>query len=307
MPSVSDVDVLRELAARRGFARANELPGGEHFARAALKRWRQNFGAAEENKNGEWRLAYRAQFLQIKELNIANAVVVGETASTNDVARRLPPPAFVFAEHQTAGRGRRGRKWLSLPGGAVLFSAHLAMRRPPPGLTVAVGVGLWRALNEYADLKLKWPNDLLDARGRKVGGVLAEANDGGVVVGVGINLHVTETMSAAINRPAAGLADVANKPLPSRAMLSAKLADAVRHVCEQFGAEGLSPFLPDALRAHLPPVGSPLTITGDGEDDAGESAAGVFAGFADDGALLIKNGGGVARHLCGEIRRVACG
>ena len=292
----TDFFVLRLLSQGGGFAATSDNE-------AALCRWRDNYGAVQTDDKGKWRLCYRPQWLCREKLLIpdANAVVVQQTASTNDDVAGLPMPGFVFADCQSAGRGRRGRFWLSLPGAAVLFSAHLPMAKPASGLTVAAGVGLWRVLKQYADVKLKWPNDLLDCRGRKLGGILTEARGGGIVIGVGINLHLTAKMAEAIGKPAAGLADIATAALPPLAELAKMLAVQVRDVCQKFNAEGFVPFLPDALRAHFPQTGAPMAITG-----GGENSAGVFAGFADDGALLLKSGGGnIVRHLCGEVCDVA--
>ncbi|MGI9337482.1 MAG: biotin--[acetyl-CoA-carboxylase] ligase, partial [Gammaproteobacteria bacterium] len=294
----ADFFVLRELSRRGGFVAAGD-------ALAALKRWRDNYGAVQAAANGEWRLCYQPQWIGDARLHMTDAVVVHQTKSTNDDAAGLSPPVFVFAEHQMSGRGRRGRLWFSLPGAAVLFSAHLSMPPMAQGLTVAIGTGLWRVLKQYADVRLKWPNDLLDARGRKIGGVLAEAKGKSIIIGIGINLQLTPQMAALINKPAAGLADTADG-LPPLAELSQMLAGAVRETCAKFAADGLRSFLPDALRAHLPQVGDEMTIANDA--GAGEkNNSGIFAGFADDGALLLKSGGGIVRCLCGEVHNVAGG
>lgn len=288
----ADSSVLRALSRQGGVAAV-----GDDLL--ALRKWRDDYGAVCQSASGEWRLCYQPQWIDDIKLRAAKAVVVHETASTNDDAARMPPPVFVFAGHQTAGRGRFGRLWLSLPGAAVLFSAHLSMPsvRMTPGLTVAVGAGLWRVLKQYAAVKLKWPNDLLDARGRKIGGVLAEAKGDNVVIGVGINLHLTSQMAALIKQPAAGLCESA-EDLPPLAALATMLADAVGETCEKFCADGLRSFLPDALRAHFWQIGDKMSIAGAGVKDSG----GVFAGFAEDGALLLKSGGDIVRCLGGEVR-----
>lgn len=291
----ADYFVLRALSRRGGF-----VADGDDLS--ALCRWRDDYGAVRQSANGEWKLCYTPQWIDGAKLRMTNAVVVNQTASTNDDAARMPPPAFVFAGHQTAGRGRRGRLWLSLPGAAVLFSAHLLMpvRQTLSGLTVAIGAGLWRVLKQYAAIHLKWPNDLLDSRGHKIGGVLAEAKGDNVVIGVGINLQLTPKMAALTGRPAAGLAESA-KDLPPLSVLARMLADAVGETCAKFSADGLHSFLPDALRAHYWQVGDVMTIADAGIKD-GKGGGGVFAGFAEDGALLLKSGGGIVRCLGGEVR-----
>jgi BirA family biotin operon repressor/biotin-[acetyl-CoA-carboxylase] ligase len=104
----------------------------------------------------------------------------------------LPEGAIVVADHQTAGRGRLGRSWDAPPGKALLFSVLL---KPPPGrhapeLSLVAGVAVADAIEHSTGLavQLKWPNDVM-LRRRKVAGCLAEARDGAVVLGIGLNVN----------------------------------------------------------------------------------------------------------------------
>lgn len=121
-----------------------------------------------------------------------------ETPSTNDQCHAMAddPDRFgtvVFAEHQTAGRGRMGRSWAAPPGASLLFSMLLS---PPPSLDAATFLVAWSAaaiadaVGEHSglDCRIKWPNDLL-VEGRKLGGILLERRRA-VVVGVGLNVMV---------------------------------------------------------------------------------------------------------------------
>jgi BirA family transcriptional regulator, biotin operon repressor / biotin---[acetyl-CoA-carboxylase] ligase len=107
-----------------------------------------------------------------------------------------PEGAVAVADHQTAGRGRLGRSWVAPSGTAITVSVLL---RPPRDRTIAqvslIGglaaaeaveeeLGLWRSS------QIKWPNDVMVNR-RKVAGVLAEARDDAVVLGIGINVNQT--------------------------------------------------------------------------------------------------------------------
>ncbi|CAL9455298.1 biotin--[acetyl-CoA-carboxylase] ligase [Streptomyces pilosus] len=132
--------------------------------------------------------------------------VVQRTGSTNSdlVARaaagEAAEGAVLVAEEQTAGRGRLDRQWSAPARSGLFFSVLLTPREVPvdrwgwlPLLTgVAVATGLSRAAG--VDTALKWPNDVLVTVGgdeRKAGGILAEgAGEGGVVVGVGINVSL---------------------------------------------------------------------------------------------------------------------
>jgi BirA family biotin operon repressor/biotin-[acetyl-CoA-carboxylase] ligase len=111
-----------------------------------------------------------------------------------DEARRGAPEGVVaVADHQTAGRGRLGRNWEAPPGAALLCSVLLRPTLPVDRLHLAVAAvalaGL-SAVTEVSGLQpgIKWPNDLLMDDGRKLAGVLAEAELPAVVVGIGLNV-----------------------------------------------------------------------------------------------------------------------
>jgi BirA family transcriptional regulator, biotin operon repressor / biotin---[acetyl-CoA-carboxylase] ligase len=114
-----------------------------------------------------------------------------------------PEGAVAVADEQTEGRGRLGRTWHAPAGSSVLVSIAL---RPPvptpnlPELTLVAGRAVAAALAEVAGVapEVKWPNDVL-LGGRKVAGVLAEAREGRVVLGIGIN--VTQEAEELPERP----------------------------------------------------------------------------------------------------------
>ena len=128
---------------------------------------------------------------------------VAEIGSTNDellageFGAEPKRPVVLRADRQVAGRGRRGRRWVSEPGAALTFSVALERRvrpgqAPLAGFSLAVGVALAEALvGDVPDLGLKWPNDLVRAGG-KAGGILVETRrEGGIertVAGIGLNL-----------------------------------------------------------------------------------------------------------------------
>jgi BirA family biotin operon repressor/biotin-[acetyl-CoA-carboxylase] ligase len=119
--------------------------------------------------------------------------------STNRIAwdwaeEEAPEGCLVVADQQTAGRGRVGRSWFSVPGGSLLVSVVLRPQLPGEYLGLvglAAGVAVARALEQAGVVaRLKWPNDVV-VGGRKVAGVLAEARSGPggfVILGVGINV-----------------------------------------------------------------------------------------------------------------------
>ncbi len=102
----------------------------------------------------------------------------------------------VVADHQTAGRGRLGRKWVAPPGASLLVSVLLRPSIAAEGwhvLVMAAGLAMAEALQTTTGVVagLKWPNDLL-VGDRKLGGILAEASGDALVVGIGVNIEWSE-------------------------------------------------------------------------------------------------------------------
>ncbi|HTD68181.1 MAG TPA: biotin--[acetyl-CoA-carboxylase] ligase [Candidatus Limnocylindria bacterium] len=132
--------------------------------------------------------------------------VFQETSSTNDVVEKLARDGVaegvvVFAESQTKGRGRMGRKWLSPPGRGLWFSVLLRPLMPPSSvtqLTIAAATAVARAVRVETGLALqiKWPNDIL-IHGKKAVGILTELSAEldqvrYVVIGIGVDVNITE-------------------------------------------------------------------------------------------------------------------
>ena len=132
---------------------------------------------------------------------VRRVVVLGETASTNDEARRLaaqgaPEGTVVVAESQSAGRGRLGRSWHSPPGRGIYLSLVVRPREPVELVgryALVAAVACCEACRALAGERaiLKWPNDVL-VDGRKVAGILAETRSAGLgvelVLGIGVNV-----------------------------------------------------------------------------------------------------------------------
>jgi BirA family biotin operon repressor/biotin-[acetyl-CoA-carboxylase] ligase len=128
---------------------------------------------------------------------------LAEVDSTNSYASKLaaagaPEGTVVVSEHQTAGRGRLGRKWVSPPGVNIYVSVILRPEVPPsdaPMVTLAASVPLTRAIKAYGlPAAIKWPNDVL-INGRKAAGILTEMSAEPdlvrhIVLGVGIDVNM---------------------------------------------------------------------------------------------------------------------
>lgn len=170
--------------------------------------------------------------------------VVAETGSTNaDLLQsiaKLRGPQLLIAEAQTAGRGRAGRSWHSEPGEALTFSLAWKFNLGAQsllGLPLAVGVVIAESLAQFgADVRLKWPNDVL-RNGKKVAGVLIETANVGdqlwAVIGIGINLAMPEQLAALIGRPVAALPSLSSERNRVMATLLNGLAEAMQVFAEQ--------------------------------------------------------------------------
>ncbi|HWY75066.1 MAG TPA: biotin--[acetyl-CoA-carboxylase] ligase, partial [Verrucomicrobiae bacterium] len=130
--------------------------------------------------------------------------VFEETTSTNDLVEKLARDgvkegAVVFAEAQTKGRGRLGRKWISTPRKGLWFSVLLRPQLTPLAatrITIASATALSRAIHGQTGLnaEIKWPNDIL-IRGRKVAGILTELSAEPdkvkhIVLGMGVSVNL---------------------------------------------------------------------------------------------------------------------
>ncbi len=217
--------------------------------------------------------------------------------STNALLLEVPETGrakLLLTDHQTAGRGRRGRRWHDAPGHAILLSLRRRLRRAPRelgGLSLAAGVAVARALRSFSieQVALKWPNDVLATgphAGAKLGGILVETrieSDGVVaVIGTGLNYRSVAGLGARLRRPAIALEDLASQ-LPPRPALAAKIAAESMRMLDAFEAHGFAALRGEweALHAHS---GQRLRM----RLPDGRVIAGTHAGIAEDGALQLR-------------------
>jgi BirA family biotin operon repressor/biotin-[acetyl-CoA-carboxylase] ligase len=153
---------------------------------------------------------------------------VQRCASTQRLLDGAPIGAVAATDEQTAGRGRLGRGWVAPPATSVLASIALHPDVPTaslPELSLVAGRACSRALAEVAVVEpdVKWPNDVLIG-GRKVAGILAEAREGRVVLGIGINvLQTAEQLPPRVQHPATSLLLETGRRIPRAKLLVAVL------------------------------------------------------------------------------------
>ena len=207
--------------------------------------------------------------------------------STNDRARILaqrgtPRGWLVLAGEQRAGRGRRGSVWRSSAGEGVWMSLVLGLSDGIPQLPILIGIACAETLRARtgADVRIKWPNDLLIER-RKLGGILVESGAGWVVAGIGINVRAAPSCDDLDGEngpvePTSLAAYTSTRPDPRD--LAGELASSVLRILDSEDRlhSGLRRFaLLDALRDR--PV----------ETDV--AGAGVARGIDEEGRLVLES------------------
>lgn len=232
-----------------------------------------------------------------------------ELGSTNEhlhTAPAPPPsaPRLVFAELQTAGRGRRGRDWIAPFGSGLTFSIGWTFAEMPADLSalgLALGVCVVRALRELGahEVQLKWPNDIVH-RHAKLGGLLLQMRSeaGGpacVVAGLGLNLRMPEAARAAIDgplvTPVTDLAAARGGNPPPRVATAARVAGRMLDGLAHFSRAGFAPFAGDwsvfdSLRD------APVTVL---RHDG--SLEGIARGADGEGALRIETPSGAFERV----------
>ncbi len=244
------------------------------------------------------------------QAKLAELRVLTHVDSTSRVLRAESPPLagkarLLFAEYQTAGRGRRGSRWESPFAAGLCFSLSWCFDHPPIGMSalgLVVGIAVRDVLAAIQPLaRLKWPNDIVTPEG-KLAGLLVEADGEAtgplhVVVGVGINVVDCPSTCQSDEGPA-GMAPVSLADAgahPSRNELAAKLLESIFHALEQFNDHGFTPFI-DRWQQADAYHGRPVVVV------AGQQRCeGIARGIREDGALLLEIGGQIRPVLSGAV------
>lgn len=247
-----------------------------------------------------------ASLKQIAQLDVLPVV-----GSTNGwLAERteqlsLGAAAVCLAECQTAGRGRRGRAWISPFGASLYLSVGWHLHDLPPsvgalGLAAGIAVAQVLARNGVSEVGLKWPNDIFH-RGRKLGGILVDlqGQPGGaarIVIGVGINVSMPLDAADRVDQPWIDLAGVGLLTDGLRNGLAVALIDALLTMMRRFAECGFRAFL-DAWDRFDAVAGRVVTLQMEKE-----SVTGIVTGVDEQGALCLKAGAQQRRFFSGEVR-----
>lgn len=231
---------------------------------------------------------------------------VAETGSTNadllaDVAH-LTAPTLLWAELQTAGKGRAGRNWQSVAGSTLTFSLAWKFNLPVHalvGLSLAVGVVVVEALQDFGvDARLKWPNDVLK-NGDKLAGILLETAQDKTdkssiwaVIGVGVNLAQAPQLSVQLGRK------VADAPtlLAQREQLMVALINGFARDLPIFEKNGFTAFAGtwNKFDAY---AGCAVSI----QDQGNILHSGIAAGVDQAGQLLLDTEQGRIAIIAGDV------
>jgi BirA family biotin operon repressor/biotin-[acetyl-CoA-carboxylase] ligase len=248
-------------------------------------------------------IPYQARY-RIKRLEVHDDIDSTNSHLMRQADRGAPSGTLCLAERQSAGRGRRGRSWVS-PFGSNLYLSLLWRYPFGPaglgGLSLAAGTAVAGVLEAESvpDIALKWPNDILWRR-RKLAGLLLEVAGEAqgpslVVVGLGLNRRLDAAQAAEIDQPWADLKSVSGLAGTSRNRLAARLAERLTGVMETYGTDGLGPFLGEWERFDLYRGELVEIRMGD------RSYSGLHAGVTPEGALRLDMGGSIKTFQAGEV------
>jgi BirA family biotin operon repressor/biotin-[acetyl-CoA-carboxylase] ligase len=224
------------------------------------------------------------------------------SALLRQAAQGAPDLSICVAEAQHAGRGRRGRGWISPLGGNVylsLLKRFGAGMGALSGLSLVAGIAVLQALAECGVTRagLKWPNDVL-ADGAKLAGILVEL--GGeylgpchAVIGIGINLRLPRQFKA--DQPSIDLTALCGDAPPSRNLVIVQLLTRLIAALDRFERTGFAPFRAEFARHDLLAGQAVRVHTGKGVHD------GVAEGVDDRGALRVRRDGVASVYDSAEV------
>lgn len=240
---------------------------------------------------------------QVKQGSVAVLPVIDSTNQyLLDRLGELQSGDACVAEYQQAGRGRRGRKWVSPFGANLYISMYWRLEQGPAaaiGLSLVIGIVMAEVLRDLGadQVRVKWPNDLY-LQDRKLAGILVEltgktGDAAQIVIGAGVNLVMRKAQAEDINQGWINLQEAGVRI--DRNLLAARLVIELRTALQRFEQDGLAPFLSrwEVLDNF---INRPVKLI------IGEKEIfGISRGIDSQGALLLEQNGVIKPWVGGEI------
>lgn len=239
-----------------------------------------------------WRTLY-----VVESVGSTNADLISRAAAGGDIAG-----VVLIAEHQTAGRGRRGRRWAGAPGAQLIVSCGVAAHGVEAStwgwLPLAAGVAVIDTVAlAGVQASLKWPNDVLaGSPRRKLAGILAEVTAHNTVIVVGIGLNVTLRQDEIGDEHSVCLTELGVASPDRETLMVTLLREFDRRVAQWRIARGRAE-LADAYRSRSVTIGSQVRA----ELAGGEQVTGLAVDVDDAGRLAIETSAGVVSVSAGDV------
>jgi BirA family transcriptional regulator, biotin operon repressor / biotin---[acetyl-CoA-carboxylase] ligase len=253
-------------------------------------------------------------------MKIIKIEIFAQINSTNTYLMTMNDPRFhvCFAESQTAGRGRRGRSWVSPFAQNIYFSLAWGFSggvAALEGLSLVIGLVMVRVLTRLGarDLSLKWPNDVL-YRQKKLAGILIEmqgdpTGECCAVIGIGLNIKMQQSTAMTIDQPWIDLHEILSEQnksvtfstfLPSRNELAAMLLAELVNVLDNYEKLGFSAYIDEWLEVCAYKQQKVELRT------ASHIQQGILLGVNHLGALVLQTENGEMQFHGGEVS-LRCG
>lgn len=299
--------ILKALKEKKDYISGQALAAELNVSRTAvwkaIKQLEQDGYLIEAVPNKGYRLTEQADVLSAEELEyiwdedwlVNDILYFDQVDSTNIRAKQLaeqgaPDRLLVVAQTQTAGKGRRGKGWVSPKGSGIWMSLILRPELEPGSasmLTLAAALAVSKGIETVSGLKtqVKWPNDIV-INGKKVCGILTEMSSElnhiyYVIIGIGINVNMSEFPEEI--RSVATSCLIEGKKELKRALLIAAVMKELKYYYELFlQQKDLSLFMDD-YQSRLANIGKEVTVIG-----AKESFSGIAMGIDRTGELLVQ-------------------
>jgi BirA family biotin operon repressor/biotin-[acetyl-CoA-carboxylase] ligase len=236
-------------------------------------------------------------------LEIHPHLISTNTYLSGKAGAHLPSGYACLTEYQSAGRGRRGRAWVSPFAANVYLSLLWRFTMGPAalgGLGLVSGIAVARALHQAGlrDLGLKWPNDVM-WNGRKLAGTLLEMSGESygpicVVIGIGLNIRMPAPAGEHIDQAWVDLETALSKAV-SRNVMAGLLPHHLLLALHRFQTTGLAPFI-DEWRQWDIVTGKTIRL-----QLPNETLTGIAKGVDRNGALLLQSSGIISSHMAGEV------